>query len=97
MRGRGKRGIRSNGLFGRYAVELDPVALVALTQVNFQGQEIKDGTPTSFEFHHLFSEDEVNWAVDSLQAKATLMRSDDNEAPSRITESTLTHIYFVPP
>ncbi|KAH0565665.1 hypothetical protein GP486_000939 [Trichoglossum hirsutum] len=95
MKKRGKRGIRSNGSFGRYATELDLVVFVTLMQVNLQGQEIKDGTPTSFEFHHLFAEDEVNWAADSVQVKASLMRSDDNDAPSRITETV--HLFVTVP
>ena len=93
MKGRGKQRIKSNGLFGRYVIELNANACVTLTQMDHQGQEIKDGTPTSFDFHQLFFEDEVNWASDSLQVKATLMRSDDNEAPNRVTESMFTHLF----
>ena len=95
MKGRGKQVIKSNGSSGRYAIELNAIIYITLTQMDHQGQEIKYGTPTSFDFHQFFFEDEVNWASDSLEAKVSLVRSDDNEAPNRVTKSMFAHLFHL--
>jgi hypothetical protein len=48
--------------------------------------------PTRFGFHQLFFKNEVDWFSKFVKVKANLMRSDDNEAPSRVTDSTFTQL-----
>jgi len=50
-----------------------------------KGQEIKNGHSTLFDFETLFTEDEYDLASDVIEGVAVILRSDEDQAPSRRT------------